>query len=255
MSLGVRLFIAVCLSLFSSLLWAGEYEATLQWNKRVELGPLVSGVVTEVSVVRGDYVSAGQLLLKLDHREYQAVLEKASARVTMLSDERSEAKRELERSQEMFDRTLLSMHDLDLAKLAYSKADAHYREARSARTIAALDLERSRIVSPFDAVVLKISAVPGQSIVTRHQSVSLVTVAASGSMVAEYAVTAKDIDALKQGKKAEVIVNGQQYSGTITYIGLEPDEPGSDRYMVGVVFKHDANTQFRAGQGAQVITP
>lgn len=254
MNIIIKLLITGGVLFFSSLSWAVEYEARLQWSKRVELGPLVSGVVTEIPVARGDYVKGGQLLLELDPREYQAILNSASARMTKLRDIRSEALRELERSRELFERALLSVHDFDLAKLAYSEAHENFQEAGSAKTIAALNLEHSRIVAPFDAVILEINAVPGQSIVTRYQSVPLITVAASGSMLAQFEITEKDLGLLKRGQLVEVNVVSRKYNGTIAHIGLEPEEPGDVRYRVEVVFSNGEKEQLRAGQSARIIT-
>ena len=60
---------------------AQELQATLHWARRVELGMPVSGVVQEVSVARGQHVAAGQALVTLDPRDFEARLAGASARL------------------------------------------------------------------------------------------------------------------------------------------------------------------------------
>jgi multidrug efflux system membrane fusion protein len=255
MKMNLTLLLAASLLLISPLLRAAEYDATLQWAKRVELGPLVSGVVTEVTVLPGQHVSRGQVLLKLDPRKYEAILRRASAKAIMLGDKRAEARRELDRTQELFDRTLLSQHDLDLAKLAYSEAHAHYQGAKSAETIAALNLEYTQLLAPFDAIVVERNVEVGKTIITQHQSVSLITIAGSGSMKAQFDTDERMLSGLKRGLDVKVILGDDKYDGFIIDIGLEPIASGENRYRVEVEFTTGDKMQLHAGQRAKVIVP
>jgi multidrug efflux system membrane fusion protein len=99
-----------CGLLFSGNLLAKDIQAVLDWQQRVELGTLVDGMITKVNVMVGQQVSRGSLMIELDQREVQARLAWAESRVAVTKLEQDEARRELDRSLELYDRTLLSNH-------------------------------------------------------------------------------------------------------------------------------------------------
>ena len=97
-------------------------QATLQWGQRAELGTLVSGVVAEVPVRAGQSVNKGALLVTLDDRGFRARVQGAQAAVTRTGVRFEEAKREQERAIELYDRTVLSEHERQLAEIALAEA-------------------------------------------------------------------------------------------------------------------------------------
>ena len=101
--------------LLPALTTAAQWEAQLQWVRTVSLSTPVSGVIATVSVDRGDRVSADQVLLQLEDSRQQAELAATEARLKQAENNREEAQRELERTQELYDRTLLSDHDLQVS--------------------------------------------------------------------------------------------------------------------------------------------
>ena len=104
------------------------------------------------------------------------------ARLAKAREERDEAVRELERTQELFERTLLSVHDLQLAQIAATGAEADHSSAEAELAEAEIKLEYSRILAPFDARVVSVPAQPGETVVSRLQARPLVVVAPAGRM-------------------------------------------------------------------------
>ena len=103
---------------------AADIQATLQWSQRVELSTPVSGVVQSVYVAVGDLVKRGQLLLALDSTAYRARVAENQSEITRLNAEKAEAKRNLDRVQELYQRTVVSTADLDQAKLQLVKSQS-----------------------------------------------------------------------------------------------------------------------------------
>lgn len=234
---------------------AAELDGALQWAQRIELGVPVSGVITEVAVDAGDAVGKGQVLLRLDDRGFQAALKKTKAHLQSCRENRDEAERELERAQEMYDRTLLADHDLQMAKIAVSKAEAALAAAEAERTLAALDLEYSQLKAPFDGWVLERRAAPGQAVVSRMQSTTLLTLVESARMRARIMADADELAALAQGTPVQVRVAGKTYSGRVQAAGLEPigSSAATPRYPVDVIFETGSDGPLRAGQAATVV--
>lgn len=243
--------------LASTVLQAGEVTGSLQWLRRVELSTPASGVISQVAVDKGDEVQKGQLLLSLDPRGFNALARKAEARVRSTREARDEARRELERTTEMYDRTLLSDHELQLAKMALSNAEAELQAAEAERTLAGLELEYSRVTAPFDGVILERRAEVGQTVVTRMQSVPLLVLAETGRMLARIEVSEQELTVLRKGMDVPVRAGGKTFRGTVQRLGMEPviAASGVARYEVDVLFEYPRTERLRAGQGAVVVLP
>jgi multidrug efflux system membrane fusion protein len=233
-------------------------KASLQWAQRVELSTLVSGNIAEVNVDVGSRVKAGAVLLRLDQRGFKAQLAKAKADNIHAKDALDEAKRELDRSQELFDRTVLSIHDLQLVKIALARAKADYRGTQAALEQAKLNLEHSTIRAPYDGVVLHRQAQVGQTVISRLQATPLLVLARADRMIARAGVVRKDLDRLKVGDTLPVKVGGTSFDGKVVRLGMEPmpEEVGPEPvYAVDVAFTPPASGDLRAGQQASVQLP
>ena len=251
-----RMCSALVLCGLSALVSAAEVNGELAWAKRVTLSVPVSGIVTEVSVRPGEAVAAGQSLLGLDTREVQARVAQANSAVKKLELHRAEAEREWERAQELFDRTVLSERELQLAEIGLNDADAAYQAARTERVAAEVALECHNLKAPFAAWVLAVPVAPGQAIINAQQAVPLVTLAAREQMRARATVDAAQAAALKTEVAVAVRVGEQRFDARVVHIGLEPI--GSQRpaqYLVEVEFNVPADVQLRAGQPATLELP
>jgi multidrug efflux system membrane fusion protein len=226
---------------------AAEYEGRLDWARQVPLGTLASGVVEQVTVEAGDRVRRGQLLAHLDQRALVADVRRAQAQVDYLRSAFEEATREQERVQELYDRTLVADHDLQLAQIARVKAEAGLRGAEAELTEVQLLLDYSAVRAPFDGVVLRRDAEPGQVVVTRLASVTLLTLAASGELVARFALPAAEHGSLEPGRRANVQVDGQTYAGRV--------RPSADPAVGEVVFTLPAKATLAVGRRVQVVLP
>ncbi len=146
------------------LLWAGMASA-----QTLVLSVPGSGRVAEVMVSPGQQVRAGTLLIRLDARAANALLAQRQAERDALREEQAEAQRELDRAEELFERTVLSVTDLQLARSAFAKVDAQYRAAEAAALRAEAELEDLRINAPTDGIVKSVLVARGQVVVNRCQ--------------------------------------------------------------------------------------
>ena len=239
---------------FPQVLWAADVPATLQWSQRVELSTPVSGVVKAVNVEVGDLVKKGQVLLSLDNTSYQASVAEIQSRITRLDAEAEEAKRDLDRAQELYERTIVSTTDLDQARLRRVKSLSMLAEARARLRQDQKALEETSLRAPFDAVVILRQAEPGLSVASGLQPQMLLTVARSGEMIARMRLPSPQIDNLKTGQTVTVSVAGTSYTGRIKTLGLEPIQTKEGAvYPVDVVFT--IKQPLRAGLPALVKLP
>ena len=249
---GILIGCALCL--LSIQVFAEDVEATLAWSKRMEVSTLVSGMVKEVLVKPGSYLDKGDVLLRLDPRLFEARLARAEANLARTRVVRDEAKRELERSEELFDRTVISTHELDLAKIEFTKADADYKAALSEQELAKINMEFSVVNAPFDSVVIQSLIRPGQALVNKLQAKTLFIIAEANAMNVSAPIGMNKLGSLSIGQKLGVNVNGKHYDALIVSIGLEP-LPDTDKYMLEARFNVPKGLQLRAGQEATISLP
>jgi RND family efflux transporter MFP subunit len=246
--------VLVMAALCPQTLWAAEIQATLQWSQRVELSTPVSGVVQAVNVQVGDLVKKGKVLLTLDNTAYQARVAENQSEITRLDAEAEEAKRDLGRVQELYERTVVSTTDLDQAKLRLVKRQSAISEARARLRQNQKALEDTSLRAPFDAVVVLRHAEPGQSVAAGLQPQMLLTLARSGEMIARALLSSPQMGQLKTGQALTVNVAGASYEGKIKTLGMEPVNIKDEWvYPVDVIFA--SMEPLRAGTPALVKLP
>lgn len=236
---------------FSITSIAAEYDATLMWSNRVELSTPVNGVVEKVFVKAGNIVAIDNILLQLDQRSFKAKLKQAKASFRSAKESSDETQRELKRQEEMYERAMLSEHDLQVTKNNNITALALLEQTEALLSQAKLELEYSAIRAPFNAVVIDSKAVKGQIVASEIKPPVLIVVAEANKMLARFYVHLKMISDLPLNKSAKVEVDGDTYHGIINNVGLEPQKSRPGYYPVYVLFNFE-KILLRAGQNVKV---
>lgn len=233
----MKKWLILLLALNAPAALATDVAAILQWSQRVEMALPVSGVVQSVSVNVGDNVKKGQPLLKLDAAVFEARVAESRAATGRLKEDLAEARRDLERVQELYNRTVIATTELDQAKLRHARARGLYDEALARLKQEGKNLEDTVMRAPFDAYVVVREAEPGQVVASGLKPQTLLVLARAGEMLARFKLYDTQIGQFKSGQAITVEANGQTYQGKIRMIGLEP-LPGKDEavYPVDVVF-------------------
>ncbi|MGB7934032.1 MAG: efflux RND transporter periplasmic adaptor subunit [Gammaproteobacteria bacterium] len=244
-------FASVALCLAAMSVSAAEYPAVLAWTQRVVLSTPVSGVVIAVPAVAGERVREGQVLVQLDKRPFESALRKAEAQAHKYRLNREEAERELQRTRELYERTVISVHDLQVGEIAFANAEADYASARAQLETARLQLEYAIVQAPFAGLVLEVAVAPGETVVNTQQATPMVTLARDRPMTAHAPVPAEAAGNLSPGQSATVTVDGQAYPARVVQLGAEADASG--RYDLSVSFD-PGDTALRAGLPALINT-
>ena len=235
---------------------AAQFEATLQWSKRVELGVPVSGVVQAVYADVGQKVAKGGKLLQLDNTVFKVKVKEASSTLKSQVEQFKEAERELDRSQQLYDDTVLSDHELQVAKNNKVKAAAERDQAQAALVKAKQILKYSTLRAPFNALVLERNAQVGKVIAAKLKPETLFVVADADQMLARAYVSEAQLAQFKLGQAAKVLLGNERVNGTIKAIGFEPASGISNgtSYPVDVEFE-TGHRVLRAGQHVKVELP
>jgi HlyD family secretion protein len=151
---------------------------TLKGRSTVEVGAEVSGRVTEVRVDYNDKVSKGQLLAVIDPERSQASVDESVARVRESDATIRQAKATLTEARQTRERAVLqaqqglvSQKDVEASEAALERAEATLLSAQASATVARATLgsqrsllDKTRIISPIDGIVLSRSIEPGQTV-------------------------------------------------------------------------------------------
>jgi len=236
--------------------WAVDFDGTVQWSRKVALGPAVSGIVTKVDVDVGATVKKGDRLLALDPTPFRAHVTEARGALARANIARDEAARDLKQAKELYARTVLSTVELQNAQMKHDRAEAAVQEARAALDQAQYRLRVSEVRAPFDAVVLARDVQPGQAVAVNLEPPALITVAARGEYLAVAPVPAGNVAKLEIGRKIGVLIGGHRFEGTIKSVGLEPVANARETsYEVRVVFEAGDTAALRAGMSATLALP
>ena len=120
-----------------------------------ELVPEVSGRVIAISpnMVSGGFFRKGDLLLEIDPLDYEVSLEQAKAALASTRSELTNAKKAHERQLDLAKRQSTSQSQKDDALNRLRLAHASLREARARLMRAERDLQRTRVIAPYDGRV------------------------------------------------------------------------------------------------------
>lgn len=120
-----------------------------------ELVPEVGGRVIAMSsaLVSGGFFDKGDVLLEIDRLDYEVALEQAHAGVARALSELNNAQKTSVRQKDLVSRGAVSDAEVDDSTNQVRVAQARLREAKAQLSRARRDLERTRIVAPYDGRV------------------------------------------------------------------------------------------------------
>ena len=155
-------------SVKSSLLILGLMVASISHaaaeSSSVKIGSLVSGQVTKVFIEEGQTVKQGQKLLNLDGSRYQAKLLLLNAQKKVAKLNLDDAKIELDKALDLYDRTVTSKRTRDVSQLRYDLAKANYEKAKAEIAVHQAWSKYVYIKSPVNGKIAKIFAPTGTTV-------------------------------------------------------------------------------------------
>lgn len=210
-SVGRFAWITVILAVlcFSGVAMAGdtgcvlETEGIIEPSEMVKVSSLAPGILSEVTVERGDLVKKGEVLARLYSGVEEAAVELARAKVDF-------GRRKMERNEELFKKSMISVHEKDEMATEVVLAELQEKEA-----VERLKLRTIR--STVDGVVVERMAAPGAYV----GEDPFLVLAKINPLHVEVVAPVAHLPDIKQGMTAVV----------------RPEAPVSGEYPVKVVIK------------------
>lgn len=149
-------------------------QGKVQAAQTVSLSAAVAGPVQWISpsMESGGYIESGEVLLRLDTSDFETAVERSRANMQQTLAEAEFADAELERLQELAERRLASDSQLQDAQRRTEVNRARLADAEASFRQAELDLDRTELRAPFNAIIQSRDVELGQY-VNRAQSVAV----------------------------------------------------------------------------------
>ncbi len=199
------------------------YAATISGCQTVEIRPQVSGMITDILINEGDFVSKGQVLFVIDQTPYKAAYEIAQANVKSAEAGLSTAQLILDSNKELFEQGVVSEFDLMTSRNDLVDAEARLALARAEEINATNNLSYTEVRSPVDGVASMIPYRVG-ALVSSSIATPLVTVSDDSEVYAYFSMaenTMLDLiqaygslkEAIREMPEVELVMsNGKKYS-------------------------------------------
>ncbi len=151
-----------------------ESRGKVQAARTVNLSTPVAGAVSWISpgLEAGGYVVEGEALLRIESSDYEIALSRSEASLRQAIAEEAHARSEYERLRELGERRLASESQIQNAERLANVTAARINEIETQLRQARIDLERTELKAPFDAIVRSRELELGQY-ANRAQSVAV----------------------------------------------------------------------------------
>lgn len=132
-----------------------KYYGTLEGSRQVSLSFRVYGPLVELPVSEGDAVKKGQLLARLDERDYRTKVENATAGLSVASARLAQAKNDFQRASALRKSGAIAQAAFEQAQTAYRLASSGVESSKAQLAAAQDALRDTRLEAPFDGVIAR----------------------------------------------------------------------------------------------------
>lgn len=213
-----------------------DYAATINSFQNVEIRSKVKGFVEDIYLDEGQKVKKGQILFKLNSKEYEQHVHKAEAAIQSTLAELRASEIEVENTKKLFDKNIVSKSELDLITTKVNINKAKVNEARVAREQAILHVEFTKIKAPFDGIINRIPNKKGSLI---DEGALLTSISNNESVYAYFSVSEIDyLDYVQSKSKNNTVTLSLANNSIYPYKGtIETTETEFNKETGNIAFR------------------
>ncbi|MDP4267384.1 MAG: efflux RND transporter periplasmic adaptor subunit, partial [Bacteroidota bacterium] len=199
---------------------------SLAADTSVDIGVQVSGTISEIKVDFNYIVKKGQIIAVLDTNLYYAAKLDAKAAFDRAKIALDQAKREYDRTKNLFVNKVAAQADYDQALATWLTDSGNYISAKAQLYKADINLKYCTIRSPISGVVISRNVQVGNMVIASFNSPVLFTIAYDlKKMQVQADVDEADIGQIRQGQEAKFTVNAYSdlvFTGVVSQIRRQP---------------------------------
>jgi len=190
---------------------ARTYPGRVQAAQRVPLAFRVGGPVVEIRVSKGQRVAAGEVLARIDTRDYEVQVKNLEAQLAATRAQQVQATESYQRVRGLYEHDNASKADFDNARAALDVSQAQVEATEQALKAARLSLADTELRAPTAGTV-------ADRLVEAHQTVAagqpIVRFQGAGAMEVLIHVPEREIGDLTSKEPAGITVNFDALSGS-----------------------------------------
>jgi membrane fusion protein, multidrug efflux system len=214
----------------SDLPLALQYSGHTAGSREVEVRARISGILLKRRYREGALVAQGSLLFDLDPEASRTAVEQASAEVAVQHAQATQAQRERERVQSVFDRGLVSQLQRDQAEAAAAIAAANLLAAQAKLKKAQLDLSYCEVRAPIAGLTSHEARSEGSLVIAGQESSLLTRIVQVDPLYVEFTVPESEAVLLRAALHGNVAVGAKllladgseaRHSGQLTFLDNE----------------------------------
>jgi multidrug efflux system membrane fusion protein len=168
-------------------LWS-EFSGRLHAIDYAEIRPEVSGYITAVKFADGQLVKAGDLLVVIDPRPYQAAVERDEASLVSAQSKVQLAKIQIDRYNALIQTHAVAQDELDNATNANRVALADEQNAEAVLKQAKLDVEHAYLTAPISGRVSRAEITQGNLVQSGSSAPLLTSIVSQDGIYADFDV-------------------------------------------------------------------
>ena len=226
---------------------SSEYVATVKSRRSATMQPQVSGSLTQILARSGDRVKSGQVLMEIDPRQQQAMVESQRATEQQKKALFDYNAVEVDRQRKLFEAGVTSRDANDQAQQAYQNAKADYDSAAQSRKSQEQLLAYYTIRSPYDGVVGDIPVHVGDYVTT---STVLTTVDENKDLEAYIYVPTERSTQVRMGQDVDLTDNSGKL---LEKTKVDFISPQVDSTLQEILVKAPVNSSLEVVRNAQIV--
>lgn len=225
-------------------------SGTVKARHDVPISAEAGGRVVEVPARVGDWVSSGDVLVRLDDELAALALRQAEARLLQAEAELDDAEAALGRSQRLWESGDIADAEFEAAERRAKLARAAFATAEAGRGTAERQLRNTAIESPIQGTVAFVHAKKGHTVAA---GTAVAHVVDDSVVEIELGLSEDQVSDMRPGRPAEVRVRalpGEILRGKVEYVGRRASD-ATRTYPVRVVLSN-RDRRLRSGMVAEV---
>ena len=233
-------------------------------RNEVNVKPQISGIISELYKVAGDYVNAGDIIAKVKVIPDMSQLSSAEMRVRLADINLKQAQTDFEREENLYNQKLVSSDEFDKSKLALNQAKQEKIAAQDALEVVRDGVSRSNakasstlIRSTISGVILDIPVKVGNSVIlsnTFNDGTTIATVANMNDLIFRGNIDETEVGQLVNGMNMKITIGALQdlkFDAALEYISPKAVESnGANQFEIKAAVKLSEGGKIRSGYSA-----
>ena len=233
-------------------------------RNEVNIKPQISGIITELYKVAGDYVNAGDVIAKVKVVPEMGQLSSAEMRVRLAEINLKQSQTDFQREENLFNQKLVSAEEFDKTKVALAQAKHEKLAAEDALQVVRDGFSKSNakasstlIRSTISGVILDIPVKVGYSVIqvnTMNEGTTIATVANMNNLIFRGNIDETEVGQLVNGMNMKITIGALQnlkFDAALEYISPKAVESnGANQFEIKAAVKLAEGGKIRSGYSA-----